>query len=280
MALLEAGRAEWWNSENFDKWKAHYISEYSRGTSVLATLTHYLPDFNVRGAKVLDLGCGDAGAAIAFAEAGALATGVEPSEPSAARGRIRAEEHGVSVEIVQGVAEALPFDESSFDLVLLDNVLEHVEDRRRTLAEIHRVLRPGGALYLVTPKPFALHSVWSDPHYALAGLVLLPRPLQRWYFERVRGGGAGGYGVGVIPTRRRVLRMLREQGFASLVPPRELWSHYLREKISTPSELSTGLKRRVARWAARSPWVLESDPMRVLWDVAIGSNFFIARRLP
>jgi len=280
LALLEQDRATWWQSENFDKWKSHYVSEYPRGQFILRTLGRYLPEFDPRGLRVLDVGCGDAGVLIAFAEAGAEATGIEPYERSVERGLVRAEEHGVRVDLRTGVAESLPFPDAAFDLVVLDNVLEHVQDRDRTLAEIRRVLRPGGLLYLVTPKPFALYSLWSDPHYSMAGLVLLPRPLQKWYFERVRGGGEGSYGVGWIPTRRWVLRRLREHGFRSLVSPREMWINYLREKISRPGEISTGGKRRLARWVAETPWVTENPAMRALWDVAVGSNFFIARRLP
>jgi SAM-dependent methyltransferase len=277
-AMLEQDRERWWQSENWDKWAGHYISEYPRGQFILRTLGRYAPDFRPQGARVLDVGCGDAGVLIAFAEAGAACAGMEPDARSLERGRVRAEEHGVRVDLRQGFAEALPFPDAAFDLVVLDNVLEHVQDREKTLAEIRRVLRPGGLLYLVTPKPFAAYSVWSDPHYAMAGLVLMPRPMQVWYFERVRGGGKGNYGVGVIPTRRGVLRMLRRHGFRSLVSPRELWIHYLREKITGPAALSTGLKRRVGRWVAARPWVTGAPPLQWAWDVAIGSNFFIARR--
>ncbi|HEX2092014.1 MAG TPA: class I SAM-dependent methyltransferase [Longimicrobiaceae bacterium] len=280
LELLEEDRGRWWQSENFDKWKSHYISEYPRGHFIIETLRRYLVGWDPRGVRVLDVGCGDAGVLIAFAEAGALASGIEPYERSVERGRVRAEEHGVALDLRAGVAESLPFPDSSFDLVVLDNVLEHVQDQERTLSEIRRVLRPDGILYLVTPKPFALYSLWSDPHYSMAGLVLLPRPLQVWYFERVRGGGRGSYGVGVIPTRRGVLRRLRRHGFRSLVPPRELWIHYLRRKINRPEEISTGLKRRLAGWVARQRWVTENPVARALWDVGIGSNFFIARRLP
>ena len=280
LALLEEDRATWWQSENFDKWKSHYVSEYPRGQFILRTLRRYLPEFDPRRARVLDVGCGDAGVLVAFAEAGAEATGIEPYERSVERGRVRAEEHGVRVELRTGVAESLPFPDGSFDLVVLDNVLEHVQDRDRTLAEIRRVLRPDGILYLVTPKPFALYSLWSDPHYSMAGLVLLPRPLQLWYFVRVRGGGKGSSGVGWIPTRRWVLRRLRKHGFQSLVSPREMWINYLREKISRPAEISTGGKRRLARWVAETPWVTRNPVMRAFWDLVVGSNFFIARRLP
>jgi SAM-dependent methyltransferase len=162
--------------------------------------------------------------------------------------------------------------------VILDNVLEHVEDRERTLTEIHRVLRPGGILYQVTPKPFALYSLWNDPHYDLAGLVLLPRRLQIWYFERVRGGGKGTYDVGVIPPRWRLRRMLRRAGFEILVSPRELWIHYLRSRISRPEEVRPGIKRLLARLLSRSGWPFTNALTRWLWDVSIGSNLFIVRR--
>ena len=277
-AMLEAGRAGWWDDENFDKWKSHYLSEHARGRSLVALLGERVPALQVAGLRVLDIGCGDAGVPIAFAEAGASAHGIEPFEPSVERGRVRAEEHGVTLDLRAGVAESLPYRDSAFDLVVLDNVLEHVDDRERTLDEIARVLRPGGLLYLVTPKPFALHSLVSDPHYALAGLVLMPRPLQKWYFERVRGGGEGNYGVGWIPTRRWVLRRLRARGFELLARPRDLWIRYMRERIGDPATIASPMKRRVARFVSDHGWTVESGPAAAIWDVVLGSNIFLARK--
>src|SRR5690606_18393539 len=80
--LLEAARHEWWDSANFDKWKSHYISEYDRGRSLVELLRGRLPDLELGGLRVLDVGCGDAGVLIALAEAGADAHGIEPFEPS------------------------------------------------------------------------------------------------------------------------------------------------------------------------------------------------------
>jgi SAM-dependent methyltransferase len=280
LEMLEAERGRWWSSANFDSWKRLYTSEYARGHEIIELLARYLPAFRVRGAQVLDIGCGDAGVAIAFAEAGALVSGVEVDLRGLARGRVRAHEHGVSARLLAAAAEALPFPTASFDLVVLDNVLEHVRDRRATLAEIRRLLRPGGVLYLVTPKPFTPHAIWSDPHYGLTGLVLLPRALQRWYFERVRRGGAGSYNVGAIPTRRGVRRLLRDAGFALEVEPRELWIHYLRRRIAEPAEVRPGLKRRLAAWLSGREWPFSHPLPRLLWDVALGSNLFLARREP
>jgi len=276
--MLEAERADWWKSENFDTWKTLYISEYPRGQYVVETLRRYVPEFQVEGARVLDIGCGDAGVLIAFAEAGAEAHGIEPNVRSVERARVRAEEHGVEVRLQNALAESLPFEDASLDLVILDNVLEHVGDRERTLAEIRRVLAPGGLLYLVVPKPFSAYSLWNDPHYDLAGLVLLPRRLQIWYFEKVRGGGEGTYDVGVIPTRWRIRRLLRDAGLRPVVPPRELWVNYLRDRISRPEEVRAGPKRWLAERLAGARWPWSNPVARWFWDVSIGSNIFIARR--
>ena len=278
LALLEGERVNWWQSENFDRWKDLYVSEYARGRYVLDTLTAYVPAFNIAGTRVLDIGCGDAGVVIYLAERGATAAGIEANEKSLARARVRAEEHGVEVDLNGARAEGLPFPDGSFDLVILDNVLEHVDDRARTLEEIHRVLAPGGILYLVTPKPFAIYSLWRDPHYDLAGLVLMPRRLQIFYFERLRGGGRGTYDVGVIPTRRTIVKMIGQARFTLIADPRDLWIRYLRDRISRPDEVGAGVKRKLAQWLMRKRWPFENGAMRLMWDVLLGSNFFIARR--
>jgi ubiquinone/menaquinone biosynthesis C-methylase UbiE len=277
LAKLESARADWWSSGNFDTWKRLYAGEYPRGFLIIETLRKYAPDFRVEGARVLDVGCGDAGALIAFAEKGAQCAGIECFDTSLERGRLRAADHGVEVDLRKGLAESIPFPDASFDLVMLDNVLEHVTDRPGTLREVRRVLKPGGLLYMVTPKPFSLYSLWNDPHYDLAGLVLMPRSMQIWYFEKIRGGGKGTYDVGVIPTRWRIRRLLDDAGFRITVSPRELWINYLRDRVSRPEEVRAGMKRKMSEYITRRSWPFENRFMRWFWDVSVGSNFIIAR---
>lgn len=277
LAKLESARADWWSSGNFDTWKRLYAGEYPRGFLIIETLRKYAPELRVEGANVLDVGCGDAGALIAFAEKGAKCAGIECFDTSLERGRLRAADHGVDVDLKKGVAESIPFPDASFDLVMLDNVLEHVTDRPGTLREVRRVLKPGGLLYMVTPKPFSLYSLWNDPHYDLAGLVLMPRSMQIWYFEKVRGGGKGTYDVGVIPTRRKIRKLLDEAGFRITVSPRELWINYLRDRVSRPEEVRAGIKRRMSEYITSRSWPFENRFMRWFWDVSVGSNFIIAK---
>lgn len=63
---------------------------------------------------------------------------------------------GPAVDLVVA-AEQLPFDDESFDLVLCTQVLEHVQDPRATIAEIHRVLAPGGGALVSTHGVFLFH---------------------------------------------------------------------------------------------------------------------------
>jgi ubiquinone/menaquinone biosynthesis C-methylase UbiE len=277
LAKLESARADWWSSGNFDTWKRLYAGEYPRGFLIIETLRKYAPDFRVEGARVLDVGCGDAGALIAFAEKGAQCAGIECFDTSLERGRLRAADHGVEVDLRKGLAESIPFPDASFDLVMLDNVLEHVTDRPGTLREVRRVLKPGGLLYMVTPKPFSLYSLWNDPHYDLAGLVLMPRSMQIWYFEKIRGGGKGTYDIGVIPTRWRIRRLLDDAGFRITVSPRELWINYLRDRVSRPEEVRAGIKRKMSEYITSRSWPFENRLMRWFWDVSVGSNFIIAK---
>lgn len=57
---------------------------------------------------------------------------------------------------------AMPFEQGSFDVVIANHVLEHVNDDTRALSEIHRVLKPDGFAILQTPYSSRLHQTWQD----------------------------------------------------------------------------------------------------------------------
>lgn len=74
---------------------------------------------------------------------------VDPSSPLLARAKARTTDAPVAVELVRGVAEELPFDAARFDDVVLTYTLCSVTDPARALAEMRRVLRPGGRLLFI-----------------------------------------------------------------------------------------------------------------------------------
>jgi ubiquinone/menaquinone biosynthesis C-methylase UbiE len=97
--------------------------------------------------RVLDVGCGTGNyAAVLGAATGCCMSGVEPS----ARMLERAREAVAWEALAQGSAEALPFADAEFDVVMSSDVIHHVRDRGAYFAEALRVLRPDGWLITIT----------------------------------------------------------------------------------------------------------------------------------
>lgn len=100
------------------------------------------------GHRVLDLGCGTGTLVVAtkLAHPKVDVTGIDPDPKALARARKKAARAGVSVRLDQGFADALPYDDASFDRVLSSLMIHHLDpgDKARAFAEIRRVLKPGG----------------------------------------------------------------------------------------------------------------------------------------
>jgi ubiquinone/menaquinone biosynthesis C-methylase UbiE len=145
---------------------------------------------NARG-RVLEIGVGT-GLSFAHYPAVEELVGVDPSEPMLRRARRRAAELASDVTLVEAPAEALPFEDKSFDTVVSLAVLCTVDDPSRVLQEIRRVLRPGGRLV------FLEHVRSSEPGLA------------QWQdrLERPWGWIAGG-----CHPNRRTLDAIEEAGF-------------------------------------------------------------------
>ncbi len=96
-----------------------------------------------RDLKVLDVGCGAGFAANELAERGAQVTGIDTSLESLQIARMY--DKTKSVDYQKADAYRLPFDESSFDLVVSLDFLEHVEDPQKVIFNCAQVLKPGGS---------------------------------------------------------------------------------------------------------------------------------------
>jgi SAM-dependent methyltransferase len=121
------------------------------------------------GDDVLDVGCSQGIVSILIAREGRTVTGVD-NETGAiefARHRLQEEEETVQqrLDFVQAEASALPFDDSSFDTVIMGELLEHLIDQRPPLEEAARVLRPGGRLIVTTPYGLYPYHDHKEPLY-------------------------------------------------------------------------------------------------------------------
>ena len=131
-------------------------------------MAHYGPDIpteaelrllgDLRGKRVLELGCGGGQCSIAFAKQGATAIGVDFSAAQLAFGRRLCDEEDVRVELRQGDMADLAFLRAdSIDLVFSAYAFRYVEDLNRVFRQVHRVLKVGAPLVFSLPHPAYCH---------------------------------------------------------------------------------------------------------------------------
>jgi 2-polyprenyl-3-methyl-5-hydroxy-6-metoxy-1,4-benzoquinol methylase len=119
------------------------------------------------GDRVVDLGCGEGALAELLARAGLHVTGVEPAAYLRERFTARVGAVDPESDVVDGLADALPFGDGELGPVVTTEVLEHVPDPEAALRELHRAMRPGAVLCLSVPTSFTELLFWRlHPGYA------------------------------------------------------------------------------------------------------------------
>ena len=196
--------------EVVQKWRDYVCSGIDRAGHIRRTLERYRP---LLGARVLDLGCGYGGAAIAFRVAGAAVIGIDPNYVFLEGARVRAVNDCGLTDIVfcRGVGEALPLADGSVDFIICEDVVEHVSTRPRLTAEMARVLARNGFIYLSFPSRLSLTNMLRDPHYGLLGVSFLPRTLAEPYVVKVRKR-APEYTVTSLPVPSLLRRTIERNG--------------------------------------------------------------------
>lgn len=144
------------------------------------------------GRRILDIGCGIGTYMRAFRRFSDDVYGVDVDVQ-------RVHEGGRSVpNLMLAVGERLPFADRTFDVVLLNEVIEHVADDALTLAEACRVVRPGGYIFIYAPNrfyPFETHGIYWGKRYIFGNIPLvnyLPNSLRNRLVPHARAYTAGG----------------------------------------------------------------------------------------
>ncbi len=139
----------------YDKVAARWWSDEIRWVRTLKNLVPgrlrwFDRQIDWRGKAVLDLGCAGGFMAEAMAQRGAIVTGIDPARDAIDAARAHARAAGLRIGYDTGLGEALPYSDASFDAVVCVDVLEHVADLDLVLAQVARVLRPGGLFFYDT----------------------------------------------------------------------------------------------------------------------------------
>jgi SAM-dependent methyltransferase len=210
----------------------------------MARLRGALSPFIHSGAAVLDAGCGRE---MTFArEIGPLARRIVGVDIDT---HLRRYEGAFAC---RGNLGRLPFRDESFDAIVSLSVMEHLDDPAQVLAELHRVLRPGGGLVLLTPNRFDYVSILAQatPHW-----------FHQWIVSRTLAKSEQD----VFPTlyrantRRRLTELLRR---SCLAPERiEFFNQYPAYLMFSRTLFSLGVayERVTSRWELLAPlrgWLL------------------------
>lgn len=136
--------------------------------------------------RILENGCGIGLYLERLAAGSTTAVGLEVDLARAREARQRAP------HVIGGAGEALPFHDECFNLILSNEVLEHVQDDRASVREMVRTLKRGGRLVVFTPNrgyPFETHGIYWRGKYRFGNIPLinyLPRALRDRLAPHVR----------------------------------------------------------------------------------------------
>lgn len=153
--------AAWWQREFTDGADLEYVEQ------ILPLIAQHLP----REGRMLDIGCGEGQVARLAAELGMSAVGIDPAYSQLTV----AQQRGGGPRYAQGAAIPLPVATASVDAAVACLVFEHIADLDGALAEVGRVLRPGGTFLFLLNHPLLQTpgSGWIDDQ-------ILDPPEQYW----------------------------------------------------------------------------------------------------
>jgi SAM-dependent methyltransferase len=120
----------------------------------------------------------------ALQEAGAKVTGLDIDDPGLAQAR---ERFGAKIAFLNASGDAIPMPAQSVDIVIFNHIYEHVVDADAVMADIRRVLRPDGVVYLGLGNRLGI----MEPHDKLPFLCWLPKPIAQRYVSST--GRASNY---------------------------------------------------------------------------------------
>jgi ubiquinone/menaquinone biosynthesis C-methylase UbiE/uncharacterized protein YbaR (Trm112 family) len=169
-------------AERFIKRTAALVEKGTECLGLVESITERdkLPEFK----RVLEIGCGTGGFLVAAKRKYEYVVGADIAFRWLVVARKRLQELKMNVPLVCCCAEYLPFPAARFDIILAEDVLEHVRSQESTLSECRRVMTHQGMVFLATPNRFSLT---PEPHVRVWGVGFLPRRWMNAYVKCVKG---------------------------------------------------------------------------------------------
>ncbi len=222
---------------NYEAWLSWFKNADKRAEIYIAKMKVFLR--KVSGLRVLDVGCGVGGACLALANHANHVVGIEVNPLAIPLAKLNAKrtKSGV-IDFILASGLNMPFKEGCFNLVICNDVLEHLEDKHKLLKEIYSVLDDEGYLFLTTPN--RIYPV--EPHTGIIGLTLLPRRVANKIASMMLKVNAE---LPSLVTYKQLAKLLTENGFTHVINHPD-WLLY--EKTFVIKFITRIAKSRIITW--------------------------------
>lgn len=250
-------------------WIDFALSSVTRGDHVVNVLGGG-PAF--LGRRVLDVGCAYGGFLVAAKVAGASTVcGIDISSDLIGLARRQTADYRVAARLLvddvtsEGIADRL----GTFDIVICNDVIEHVVEPAACAANLASLLRPGGRVFLEIPNGSAVEFMRRDGHYGLFGITLLDRiAAEEWW--RHHYGAKDTYGVEHYAPIGYYLDIFSRAGLALrlLNPPEGDAGAAVNELEASFDALEVGLEEADARFPDAPPGLVEEMRRRGADEIA------------
>ncbi len=159
---------------NYERWKRAREISIERGKFVLSIISKVR---NCQNLKILDIGSGEGGTSEVLSQDNILIS----FDMNKIR-LLRQQNSFSNFNLLCGSSSSLPFKNNSFDLIILQDVLEHLANRAELINSIYNLLNDNGMIYLSTPNKFSVINIIADPHWGAPIVSLLKRDSVKKYF--------------------------------------------------------------------------------------------------
>jgi 2-polyprenyl-3-methyl-5-hydroxy-6-metoxy-1,4-benzoquinol methylase len=159
---------------NYERWKHAREISIERGKFVRSIISKVRKCQNL---KILDVGSGEGGTSKVLSRDN-IVTSFDTNKIRL----LRQQNSFSNFNLLCGSSSSLPFKNNSLDLVILQDVLEHLDNMKKLINNVYNLLNDNGMIYLSTPNKFSVINIIADPHWGVPLVSLLNRDSVRKYF--------------------------------------------------------------------------------------------------
>jgi 2-polyprenyl-3-methyl-5-hydroxy-6-metoxy-1,4-benzoquinol methylase len=188
---------------NYDRWKRARDISQERAQFVKSVISDKLILENL---VILDLGSGEGITSNLFSQNNFVVS-LEPKQE-----RIKKNQITPSLKPIMADSLDLPFKDSAFDLIILQDVLEHLIITEKFVDELKNILNKSGAIYLSTPNKLSLFNIISDPHWGMPLLCLFNREqVKKYFLKYFRRSDLGRKDIAQLLSLRDLINLFEEK---------------------------------------------------------------------